>query len=96
MCIRVEDLVYNRQFDITAWNGIRIIQFGEVENEIGSNIVTVYPDGTQCGCTTVYEGKFPYMSIPIDVLIREVTGINVTCDGWLEIEYSGDEYMGPA
>lgn len=83
MCIRIKDLVNNGQFDICAEKGIRINRFDEIEPY------------TNWKLTTVYEGKYPYGNIPSELFEHEVTSLNVE-DGWLEIEYSGDEYMGPA
>ena len=82
MCIRIKDLVNSSQFDICTEKGIRILRFDEIEN------------GRDWELTTVYEGKYPYGAIPSELLEHEVTSLNVE-DGWLEIEYSGDEYMGP-
>lgn len=80
MCIKIKDLVDNGQFEIGTEKGIRIIRFDDFEYDYDM--------------TTVYEGKYPYGGIPYELLEHEVTNLNVE-DGWLEIEYSGDEYMGP-
>lgn len=84
MCIRIKDLTHSNQFDICSDKGIRILKFDEIDG------------GRDWKLTTVYEGSFPYGNIPDEILEHEVTCLTTTPDGWLEIEYTGDEYMGSA
>lgn len=78
MCVKIGTLLNGEQFNVCG--NVRIVHF---EKDTRKNVTDWESIWGNC-----------YLPDATDLLNREVTALFVTEDGWLEIEYCPDEFMG--